>query len=84
MNREQIKPRIDTLRSAIAYSRYMQKHMSVGEGIMCQQEIAGWFAVLDNRQQQPHYTITQTIEDKVALINKIIITERWQNPNELI
>lgn len=84
MNSSQIINRIEYLRTAIAYSRYTEKHMTVGQGIMCNQEIAGWFAVLDDRLKHPEYVIPIAIEDKVELINNLVITQDWQNPSELI
>lgn len=84
MNISQIITRIETLRTAIAYSRYMEKHMSIGEGIMCHQEIAGWYAVLDSRASTPRYKVTEAINKKVLKINEMVTSENWENPNELI
>lgn len=80
----QISIRIDHLRTAIAYSRFVQKYMTIGEGIMCHQEIASWYSVLDQRTEEPRYIITPAIEKKVNVINQLVIKEKWRNPSELI
>lgn len=80
----EISIRIDKLRTAIAYSRYKEKYMTVGEGIMCHQEIASWYAVLDSRTETPRYEVPEVINKKVFKINQIATSENWQNPSELI
>ena len=84
MTSQQISIRINKLRTAIAYSRWKGKHMSVGEGIMCQQEIASWFAVLAERTTVPRYTVAESIDIKVKEINERATLENWINPSELI
>lgn len=84
MTASEISVRIDKLRTAIAYSRYKEKYMSVGEGIACNQEVASWFAVLDGRRTKPKYQVSPEVNEKVLLINQIATRENWQNPSELI
>lgn len=80
LENEHIKQRINQLRLAIAYSRDQQKIMSIGEGIMCHQEIAAWFRVLDGEVEQPKYTITKVMETKVTEIQNIISQTGWEKP----
>ena len=72
--------RIDYLRAAIAYSRDRQRGMSVENGIACNQEIAGWYKVMDGVRQKPPYTISSHLESKVADIHERIKTEEWTKP----
>lgn len=75
-----IKNRIQYLRDAIAYSRYEHKIMTIGEGILCNYEIACWCRVLDGDGKRPKYRVTEAIEAKVAQINEQIKTRRWKRP----
>lgn len=81
--KQQILNRIELLRNAIGYSRDQQKIMSIGEGIMCNQEIAGWYRVLDGEGSTPRYTVTVIIESKVKEIAKIIKQTGWEKPQIL-
>ncbi|MFL0104942.1 hypothetical protein [Tenacibaculum maritimum] len=83
IEKQEIRNRISKLRDAIAYSRHEQKIMSLGEGILCNYEIACWFRVLDGEVRDPKYTIPRSIENKVTQINKQIQVEVWQRSKEL-
>lgn len=72
--------RIDYLRAAIGYSRDRQRGMSVEQGIACQQEIAGWYRVMDSVCKMPPYTIPAHLEAKVVAIHDLIKTEQWTKP----
>ena len=72
--------RIDYLRAAIGYSRDRQRGMSVEQGIACQQEIAGWYRVMDGLRTKPPYTIPAHLEAKVVAIHERINTEEWTKP----
>lgn len=80
MNLNPITQRIDYLRTAIAYSRYECRIMSVSQGICCNQEIAAWYKVLDGASETPSYTIPQHLDKKVALIHKKIKDTYWEKP----
>jgi hypothetical protein len=79
-NNYEIIDRIQQLRNAIAYSRSEKKIMSIEQGIMCNQEIASWFGVLDFRTKYPRYTIPPHIDDKVQQIAIKIIDTNWIKP----
>lgn len=78
--KQEILDRMEQLRNAIGYSRDQQKIMSIGEGIMCNQEVAGWYRVLDSETSKPKYTVTTIIENKVREIEKIIEQTGWKKP----
>lgn len=84
MDKQEIHDRITHLRTAIAWSRYTGKHMSIGQGIMCHQEIASLYALLDQRDSIRIYRISPQIEEKVNQINHLVEVQNWKNPNELI
>lgn len=80
---ELIKARIENLRNAIAFSRCENRVMNVGEGILCNQEIAAWYSVLGQITEQPRYVVSDEIHQKVKKINTMIEKKNWKRPIEL-
>jgi len=80
ITRESMIKRIELLRLAISYSRDTQKIMSITEGIMCHQEIASWFGVMDYRTKYPRYVVTDEIETKIKQIQEKIKETNWIKP----
>lgn len=80
---EIIRKRIAALRDAIAYSRCEHRIMSLGEGILCNQEVAAWYSVLSELEERPSYVVSDEIQEKVKEINVIIEKNKWQRPVEL-
>ena len=78
-----ITNRITELRNAIAYSRCENRMMNVGEGILCNQEIAAWYGVLSDLEEEPTYTVSEELCEKVKEINRIIKNSGWERPMEL-
>jgi len=80
MTRTEAFDRMEYLRNAIAYSRHTESMMTIGEGIMCNQEVAALFSVCDGVDSEPRYIVTDEIENKVVEINKVIRIKLWQKP----
>lgn len=78
-----IDSRVVELRNAIAFSRCENRMMSVGEGILCHQEIAAWYEVLGEITEEPKYRVSEEIHQKVKKVNAIIEKTGWERPMEL-
>ena len=81
MNYNEIINRIFYLREAIAYSRCKNAILSLGQGIVLNQEVAYWLSLMNEESETlRRFVIPNDLENKAALIHEKIEQSQWKKP----